>query len=157
MALAIVVAVAVLLMDTGTKRFIERELGPGGTRNSIQVVGNFVELRAGSNGGVAFGLLSGSSTIAGILAGIVIVPLTVVLVLMAMRGPVWAIGAGLVIGGAAGNLFDRIDDQAVIDFISIGRWPSFNLADAAITIGAIVLIATSLLSHDSREKAATPK
>ena len=50
------------------------------------------------------------------------------------------IGSGLVVGGAIGNLIDRILYKAVIDFINVGWWPSFNIADSAISIGVILLI-----------------
>ena len=54
------------------------------------------------------------------------------------------VGFGLSLGGASGNLVDRIVRGAVIDFIAVGRWPAFNLADAAMVAGA-VLVALSLL------------
>ncbi len=50
------------------------------------------------------------------------------------------IGSGLIVGGAIGNLIDRIFYKAVIDFIDLGFWPSFNIADSAISIGIILLI-----------------
>ncbi|MCA9860340.1 MAG: signal peptidase II, partial [Thermomicrobiales bacterium] len=75
--------------------------------------------------------------------GLVIVPLSIVLLYLAGRGASWAIGSGFVLGGAIGNLVDRIGDQTVTDFVSIGRWPSFNVADASITVGALLLIVLS--------------
>lgn len=50
------------------------------------------------------------------------------------------IGSGLIVGGAIGNLIDRILYKGVIDFIDLGFWPSFNIADSAISIGVILLI-----------------
>lgn len=147
--LALVVGALVVLLDLLSKQWIERELGPGGSRPSVSIAGQFLELRYTLNSGVAFGLLNGSSTLAGIAVGIVIVPLIVVLIVLASRGQRWALGAGLVLGGAAANLLDRIGDSSVTDFISVGRWPSFNLADAAITAGALVLIGLSLREHRS--------
>lgn len=144
----------VLALDALTKWLVEREIGPGAARSHIEVIGSFVELRYARNAGIAFGMLEGSSTIAGILVGIVIVPLLIVLIFMASRGPAWAVGGGLVLGGAAGNLIDRIGDQTVTDFISVGRWPSFNLADSAITLGALILIGLSLLEHRGGDGAA---
>ena len=94
---------------------------------------------------------------AGLLVGIVIVPLVIVLILLASRGLPWAIASGLVLGGAAGNLIDRIGDSTVTDFVSVGRWPSFNVADASITIGAVILIGLSLLEHRSEPVQHTPE
>lgn len=61
-------------------------------------------------------------------------------------GPVaaTAVGLGMAVGGATGNLLDRIRQGAVVDFVAAGRWPLFNLADAAMTIG-LLLAAVSLL------------
>jgi signal peptidase II len=122
----------------------------------VQIAGDFVELQYGRNSGVAFGLLSGSSTIAGVLVGVLIVPLVLVLVVLAARGPLWAVAAGLVFGGAAGNLIDRIGDQTVTDFVSVGQWPWFNLADAAITVGALVLIGMSFRDRNSGDRPVDP-
>jgi signal peptidase II len=55
--------------------------------------------------------------------------------------PWWqSIGVGLLAGGAAGNLADRARLGYVVDFVSVGRWPNFNVADSAITVGAVILI-----------------
>ena len=152
LALVVVVALVVILLDALSKSLIVRELGPGGSRDTIQIAGDFIELHHGRNSGVAFGLLSGSTTIAGVLVGILIVPLVLVLVVLAARGPIWAVAAGLVLGGAAGNLIDRIGDQKVTDFVSIGRWPWFNLADSAITVGALLLIGLSFRDRNPADQ-----
>lgn len=148
------VALVVVMLDLLTKWLVTRELGPGDERSSISVLGNFVELHYAQNGGVAFGLLSGSSTLAGVLVGIVIVPLLVVLMILSSRGLPWAIASGLVLGGAVGNLVDRLGDETVTDFISVGRWPSFNVADSAITVGALLLIGLSFREREQGERSA---
>lgn len=151
LAIAAGVAGLVIALDAFSKLLVTQELGPQGSRSSIQIGGDFFELHYALNSGVAFGMLSGSSTVAGVLVGILIVPLVIVLIILAGRGKVWAIAAGLVLGGAAGNLIDRIGDHTVTDFISIGRWPSFNLADSAISVGAILLIGLSFRERDHDE------
>ena len=66
----------------------------------------------------------------------------------------WAIGLGLVLGGALGNLTDRIFREPgplrghVVDFISVGWWPVFNLADSAVVCGAVLLVLLTLLGYD---------
>jgi signal peptidase II len=57
-----------------------------------------------------------------------------------LRSVVLLVGFGLVVGGAAGNLADRMRRNAVVDFIDLGWWPVFNLADAAIVIGTAVVL-----------------
>jgi len=148
-AAATAIAIVVLVIDALSKWLVVQSLGPGNSRRAVRIVGDFLEFRFGRNSGLAFGLLSGSSTVAALLVGAIILPLTVVLLILAGRGLLWSLGAGLVLGGALGNLVDRIGDQTVTDFISVGRWPSFNLADAAITVGALVLIGLSFLDRDA--------
>lgn len=148
--LSAVVALLVLIFDLMSKWLVVRELGPKTDRSHIEIAGSFFELRYSVNSGVAFGLFDGNSTLTGILVGLVVIPMIVVLFVMATRGPRWAIASGLVLGGAAGNLLDRVGDGVVTDFISVGRWPTFNLADTAITVGALVLIGLSLLDHDDK-------
>jgi signal peptidase II len=155
LVLTVAIAILAIVLDALSKWLVTRSLGPGGSRSSIQIVGDFVELHYARNGGVAFGLLSGSPAIAGLLVVLVIVPLVIVLVLLAARGPLWSVAAGMVLGGAAGNLLDRLGDQTVTDFISVGRWPSFNLADSAITAGALLLIGLSVRDRD-RDRSAKP-
>lgn len=55
-----------------------------------------------------------------------------------------AVGLGMAIGGAAGNLVDRVRHGAVVDFVAIGRWPTFNIADAAMTVGLVMAAASAL-------------
>lgn len=147
LGLAAAVALAVVALDGITKWLVEREIGPNASRTHIEIAGSLLELRYTVNGGVAFGLLDGNSTVAGVLVGIVIVPLVVVLLVLSHRGTLWAVASGLVLGGAAGNLIDRLGDQRVTDFVSVGRFPSFNVADASITVGALILIGLSLREH----------
>lgn len=159
LGLAVATALMVIVLDGVTKRLIVDTIGPGAARAVISVAGSFIELRYSVNSGIAFGLLGGQATFAGVLAGLVLVPLAIVLVLLAIRGGWWAAASGLVLGGAAGNLIDRIGDGAVTDFIAVGRWPSFNVADAAITTGALILIGLSLMDpqRDSDSDEAIPE
>lgn len=147
-ALAGVTALIVIALDALTKWLVVRELGPSAGRPSVSLVGEFVELRYATNGGVAFGLFSSSPLLAVALVAVVIVPLVIILLILAGRGTEWAVGVGLVLGGALGNLIDRIGDRTVTDFVSVGRWPSFNLADSAITVGALLLIVMSVRDRD---------
>jgi signal peptidase II len=92
------------------------------------------------NSGVAFGALQGGS---GVLIGILIaVAVTALLAYFAANaGQPWLwLPAGMLLGGAVGNLIDRVREGAVIDFIDPLAWPAFNLADAFIVIGVLVLL-----------------
>jgi len=103
-ALAGVTALIVIALDALTKWLVVRELGPSAGRASVSLVGEFVELRYATNGGVAFGLFSSSPLLAVALVAVVIVPLVIILLILAGRGTEWAVGVGLVLGGALGVL-----------------------------------------------------
>ncbi len=111
--------------------------------SSIDVIGTFVRLTRTSNTGAAFGLFRGGSMwFVWISAAASIAIIAFSREIAKMR--FWERTAfGLVLGGAVGNLVDRIRIGAVVDFIDIGfgalRWPSFNVADSAITIGVTIL------------------
>lgn len=98
----------------------------------------WLNLTLSENRGVAFGIGEGTPPSAlVVITGAVIVALLV----LSLRGGLNWFGSGLIAGGAAGNLIDRILDGGVTDFIDVGWWPSFNIADIAIVLGvAAVLI-----------------
>jgi signal peptidase II len=94
------------------------------------------------NTGLAFGIGQGS----GVVLAVTIVALALVLLWFAIdpnRPGLW-LAVGLLAGGALGNLADRVRADAVTDFIDPPFWPAFNLADVAITLGALVLVLSSL-------------
>ena len=59
----------------------------------------------------------------------------------------YRLSVGLIVGGALGNLVDRLKDGAVVDFISVGWWPAFNVADSSISVGMVLLIITLLFGE----------
>ncbi len=133
-ALAGVLAAAIFIVDQAAKSAVERHLTPG---QLIEVLGP-IELTLSHNKGVAFGLAGG--------AGIGLVLLTLgalgLIGYLFARNParpgMW-VATGLVAGGALGNLADRISAGEVTDYIAVGSWPPFNLADVAITLGVVLL------------------
>lgn len=140
------VAVLVLLADLATKALAEAALGPPGFAHRL--VGDAVRLNLVYNPGAAFGLSLGPYSRAIFLA------LTAVIlrVLWALyrttrdrdNGRVFALA--LLVAGALGNAVDRVRSaQGVVDFVDVGigphRWPTFNLADVAVTFGAVLLFA----------------
>jgi signal peptidase II len=101
------------------------------------------ELERVTNSGVAFGLLSDASD--GVVLAITLAALAIVVgwfAADAARSRLW-LGVGLLVGGALGNLADRIREDAVTDFLDPPLWPAFNLADVAITLGVVVLVLTA--------------
>jgi len=119
------------------------------------VVGKFFQFRLTRNPGAAFGLLQGSGSIIALLAVVVAVVIFVSLRDVPDRVTVWALALGL--GGAVGNLIDRVFrggglfDGEVVDFLDFSFWPTFNVADSAITVGALLALWEGLRS-DSPQK-----
>jgi len=110
----------------------------------LSIIGDSVELRLSRNPGGAFSILTGFTPLLAILAAIVAVVL--VRVAHRARDPVMVVALSLVLGGALGNLADRVFRAPgflhgeVVDFVRVGAFPSFNVADSAITIGAVLLL-----------------
>ena len=142
-----------LALDLFTKYVVQQSLH---IYESMPVIGDFFRLTYIHNPGAAFGLHLGPYS-RYIFLGLAFVALGVLLVMYrqtpaADRVRLFAIGA--IAGGAVGNVVDRIRfTEGVVDFLDIGigrlRWPVFNLADTAVTIGAILLLA-SLWAEDRR-------
>lgn len=144
-----VVAAAVFLLDQVTKAWIVFTLVPL-TPPRIDLMGSWLSLEYAENRGVAFGLLGGLGSLV-IVAPLLVVATMAVLYLRSTAPPLWqSVGVGLLTGGAFGNLADRLRLGYVVDFVSVGRWPNFNVADSAITIGAVILIAGWMLADGAR-------
>ncbi len=93
-----------------------------------------------SNRGAAFGLFQQAGPVFAVLAVIVVAVMLSQLPQMEHEPWLMRLGLGLVLGGALGNLLDRLTRGVVTDFIAVSRFPVFNLADAAITVGALAIL-----------------
>ena len=117
-------------------------------------VTSFFNLVAVWNSGISFGFLANhSEAMPYILTGFaIVVSLGLTIWLLRVHSRLLAAGLGLVIGGAVGNVIDRLRFQAVVDFIDLHavgfHWPTFNVADAAITIGVGLLLLDSFSRRD---------
>ena len=133
---ALILAAGVIALDHVTKFAVVRTLAEGESR---PVLGDILRLSHFRNPGAAFGMLRGFG---GMLALAAIVGF-VIFAAMVVRepDPLTAMAAGLVAGGAAGNLIDRLlRPGGVVDFIDFRFWPAFNVADSAISIGAVLFL-----------------
>ena len=131
---ALTVAVTMAL-DQGSKALVVDSLGRG---ESVDVFFG-LELTNTRNTGVAFGALEGSGTIVGVLIGLALVLLIGYFAMNSERPWLW-LPVGMLLGGALGNLVDRVREGAVIDFIDPVAWPAFNVADSAIVVGVAGLL-----------------
>lgn len=155
MLLTVAVAAVVLVADQLSKTFVVDTLGPQGERPLVQVIPGLMRLIYVRNTGAAFGIFQGNSPLLLVLA-IAVVGFLLVYFRRSIAANRWlAIALGLQIGGAIGNILDRLRYGYVVDFINVPHWPTFNLADSAITVGVIVLGFT-LLFHDNERAPTTP-
>jgi signal peptidase II len=129
-------AVAVVIaLDQLTKRIATASVDRGESVNVFLGL-DIVNTR---NTGVAFGALQGRGAIVALLIGCALLALVGYFAANAGRPWLW-LPAGLLLGGALGNLIDRIGEGAVIDFVDPIAWPAFNLADACIVAGVLALL-----------------
>ena len=133
-ALALGVTAGVVGVDQGTKALIRAGIERG-ERDPVFPGVALVNVR---NDGVAFGLFGDGGSLLIVFALAAAAALLVFFALTARRPWAW-LPVGLLLGGAAGNLIDRAREGAVTDFIDLPLWPSFNVADIAITAGVVAL------------------
>ena len=130
-------AAAVLLVDVVTKAVMRREFERG---QHHWLIDGWVGMQRTENRGVAFGVGAESS----LVTVFVVIGIGILALLMLrsdlMAGPLGGIALGLTAGGALGNLIDRVPDGTVTDFLVLGPWPRFNIADSALTLGLITLV-----------------
>ncbi|MEX1361493.1 MAG: signal peptidase II [Nannocystaceae bacterium] len=155
------IALVTVGVDLATKGWAVEHLAG---RPAVVVVPGLLTLELGVNPGTAFGLLGGGPRVWPVLLGVLVLAY---LLWLGTRLPgssagsfgAAAIGLGLMLGGTVGNLYDRgwriVDDgnpwgpgprSGVVDFIGVARWPRFNLADAALVVGAAVLLLGMLVA-----------
>lgn len=149
----VILSLAVMVSDRLTKTLVERMTISGWRRS---VIPGFFDLVHTRNPGIAFGLLADTRLpwmrIA-LIALSVVAALAMAWLLIAGRagGQRSRAGIALILGGAAGNLFDRLLDGGVVDFLLFYfrsfEWPAFNVADSAIVIGASLVLLELLLAH----------
>jgi len=137
-------AATVVALDQLTKGWLTSFLGPG---ESIDVIGDLVRLVHGQNNGGLFGLFSGQA-LPFAAVSLVVVGLIVAYHARSGRNPYLSVTLGLLLGGALGNLIDRLRLGYVVDFVDAGigdlRWYTFNVADAAISFAILLLLAASI-------------
>ncbi len=127
---------AVFILDQISKALAVRFLAP---RASLALWGNALRLTYHENTGAAFGFFRGETPVLAFLS-LVFIVIAFGYLAATRRAPLARRALFLVLGGAAGNALDRLRLGHVVDFIDVGFWPVFNVADSAITIGALLLL-----------------
>ena len=137
------IAIVVSLLDQISKEVIRRQL----PLYDAWPEEGYLRIVHGLNTGSAFGRFSGCTNLL-IRASIVGIGVGIYYFQKQQITVIWyRLSIGLIVGGALGNLVDRLKDGAVVDFISVGWWPAFNVADSSISVGMVLLILTLLLGE----------
>ena len=132
---AALVCVVVIGLDQLTKHTLGSWLHPGQVRHVIPGLKLVYE----RNTGVAFSFLAGTGALVYVVTAVALIALICFLLMRPQRRLLW-LPTGMLVGGAIGNLIDRIALGSVIDFIKLPHWPVFNIADTCITFGVIILV-----------------
>ena len=149
LALGVVIATA----DQLSKAAVVAYFG-GAQASSVDLAGDWLRFSYTTNTGAAFGMLASQQWLFLLVAALV-TPVLVYLAGTEVAGP-WPVrlSLGLMLGGTAGNLLDRLRQGYVVDFVDVGigtlRWPAFNVADASFVIGTIVVMLFVLLWPEAR-------
>jgi signal peptidase II len=151
MRLFSVVAALAFALDQITKAWIRGRLGVGDT---LEFLPGLMHLEHVQNFGAAWGVLSGQKWLLIIFTTIVIAAIASSAREICARGRLGALGFGLILGGAVGNLFDRIVFGHVTDFFDLDTpfrvlqtFPVFNIADCALTVGVVLMVFSLLFSR----------
>ncbi|MDX6267146.1 MAG: signal peptidase [Frankiales bacterium] len=143
-ALLVLVALLTVALDAATKALVVSHLEG---KDSVRLLGGAVTLVVSRNSGAAFSFAQGMTIVFTAVAAGVIVYIARIMPRLRSRG--WAVTLGLLLGGALGNLLDRLTRSPgfgrgwVVDFISVPHFASFNVADSGITVGAALAILLS--------------
>ncbi|PPR18917.1 MAG: Lipoprotein signal peptidase [Alphaproteobacteria bacterium MarineAlpha9_Bin7] len=150
----LVIAILVVVVDQASKIVVLNALGPF---QSVSV-SSFFNLVLVLNTGISFGLFASGDTIARWFLIAVALSISVLLMrwLANSSDRLVCAGLGMIIGGAVGNVIDRLVHKAVVDFLDFHfygwHWPAFNIADSAITIGVVLFVLASFFERRGRSK-----
>ncbi|NJP06630.1 MAG: signal peptidase II [Chloroflexaceae bacterium] len=151
------VALFLILIDQISKAWIVAALGPRPLTGQIPLLGESIRFVYIHNTGVAFSLFQGMPTLLTVIAILISIGAVYVYAMHLPNEQVLVqISIGLIIGGALGNLIDRVRLGYVVDFIQVGWWPVFNLADSGITIGTLLLAGYLLFAGDATRDDSPP-
>jgi signal peptidase II len=150
------IGAAVVIADQATKAWVESGFAlaapsapPGSPNAPTPIVGDLVRIARTWNDGGIFGLFGSSAPILGLASLVVIGIIVWIEATSGVMSPLLTVALGLLIGGAIGNLIDRLRYGHVVDWVDTGlgslRFYTFNIADSAISIAVVLLIAMSLL------------
>jgi signal peptidase II len=150
------VAVGIYALDQLTKAWVTGMLGPDADRHSVQVLGDYLRLSYTTNSGAAFGIFPNQPIVFTLIALVAIPTIWTFNRTMTPRTLLTRMCMGALLGGALGNVTDRLRLGRVTDFVDAGigdlRWPAFNVADSAFVVGILTLTVLIFLLDQRRSR-----
>jgi len=143
------IALLVIVLDQLSKHWVMLNLRLGVSWNPIESLSRYVSFTYITNEGAAFGIFPAFGTFFAVIAIVVVIVILIYYRHLSNRHWAMQVGLGLQLGGALGNLIDRIRVGYVIDFIDFKVWPIFNVADSSIVVG-VAILALSILRDEER-------
>lgn len=136
----VLVPAVLIVIDQLLKIVFVSWIGPNADQHRIDLIGDFLAFEYVENRGAAFGIMNSATEALAAVSLLIAGGGLVMLWREHRERPVAALAIALVVGGAIGNVIDRMYRGYVVDFMAVGAFPRFNLADAAISIGVLLLL-----------------
>jgi signal peptidase II len=146
---------ALIVFDQLLKVAIVAWIGPDANRQRVEIAGDVLAFEYVENTGAAFGIMPSATGALAVVSLLIAAGGIFMLWKEHRSNPLAAFAIALVVGGAIGNVIDRIYRGYVVDFLAVGAFPRFNLADSAITIGVVLLLVAMM--RDGRQHGATSR
>ena len=140
LSLLVLLPILIIVLDQLLKAVMVQWIGPESALHRWELAGRYLAFEYLENRGAAFGILPNQTDLLTVLSIGIAAAGTGLMWRESRTHPSIAIAIGMVVGGAIGNIIDRIRLGYVVDFIAVGIWPKFNLADAIITMGVLLLL-----------------
>lgn len=134
------ISLSLIALDQWTKHLVRSNLVMNEFRTPVEWMAPYVRIVNWHNTGAAFGIFQGANSIFMVLAFVIIGLILIYFPMIPFEDIYFRLALSLQMAGAAGNLIDRLYRGYVTDFISVGRFPVFNVADSCITMGVVVLL-----------------
>lgn len=147
------IAGVVVLMDQWTKTLVRNSLASGEVWAPIPSIGGFFRFTNWHNTGAAFGLFQNANTVLLILAIVIAIMIIVYYQQAITMDLLTRTALAMMFGGALGNMIDRVTQGYVTDFVAVGSFPVFNVADSSVTIGVGLLLLAFILQENREKKA----
>jgi len=145
--LYLIISFVILILDLFTKYIVQKNLVP---YESIPVIDNIFHITYVQNTGAAFSILKGKTLFFAVVSLIIVAIIALILFKFPIKQRILGNGLAMILGGALGNLIDRLRFGYVVDFLDFRVWPVFNIADCLIVVGVIILAYIIMFHPDNQ-------